>query len=72
MKKDYWLYLAAAAGGAAVWIVIAAASGRREAWDSGLYFSAGIPAVAVLSIPSIATARLGAWVRTRQRAGGAE
>ena len=37
MKKDYWLYLAAAAGGAAVSIVIT-----------------------VLSIPSVATARLGA------------
>lgn len=119
MKKDYWLYVAAGVCGAVVWIVIAAVSGRNEAWDSGLYFSVGVPAVcllsmalgyfeparswrwgaipllgqflwmlvsqgpgnllplgvvvfAVLSIPSIATARLGAWVRTRQSAGSAE
>jgi hypothetical protein len=36
--------------GAAIWIVIALASGRNEAWDSGLYFSAGIPAVCLVSM----------------------
>ena len=50
MKREHWLYLAAAVCGAAVWIVIALASGRKEAWDSGLYFSVGIPAVCLVSM----------------------
>ena len=50
MNRDYWLYLAAAIGGAAIWIVIAQASGRTEAWDSGLYFWLGMPAVCALSL----------------------
>jgi hypothetical protein len=49
MKKDHWLYLVAAACGAAIWILIALVSGRKEAWDSGLYFSAGIPAGCLIS-----------------------
>jgi hypothetical protein len=50
MKREYWLYLAAAGCGAAIWIVIAAVSGRNEAWDSNLYFSVGIPAVCLVSM----------------------
>jgi hypothetical protein len=50
MKRDHWLYLASAIGGAAIWIAISAATGRREAWDSDLYFTLGIPAVCVLSL----------------------
>lgn len=50
MKKDYWLYLAAMVSGAVIWIVIALVSGRREAWDTGLYFSFGIPAVCLVSM----------------------
>jgi hypothetical protein len=50
MKRDNWLYIVAILGGAAIWISVAAASGRREAWDSGLYFSVGIPAVCFLSM----------------------
>jgi len=39
--------MAIAAGiGAFVWLAIVALSGRREAWDSPLYFSLGLPAVA--------------------------
>ncbi len=41
--------LAAAAGGALVWILIVSATGKREAWDSGEYFSVGIPAVCLLA-----------------------
>ena len=113
MKRDLWWYILSAACGAAVWIIIAQVSGRREAWDSGLYFSAGIPAVcmasmafgflaprrswrwgitplagqfiwmllaegpgnllplgmvvfAVLSIPAVITARIGAYLGTRR------
>jgi hypothetical protein len=50
MKREYWLYLLAAGCGAAIWILIALASGRREAWDSSLYFSVGIPAVCLASL----------------------
>jgi hypothetical protein len=50
MKRDHWLYLVAAVCGAAIWILIALASGRKEAWDSGLYFSVGIPAVCLVSM----------------------
>jgi hypothetical protein len=50
MKKDQWLYLAAAGCGAAVWIIVAQVSGRREAWDSGLYFSIGMPAICLMSL----------------------
>jgi hypothetical protein len=50
MKREYWLYLLAAVCGAVIWMLIAQASGRREAWDSGLYFSVGIPAVCLVSM----------------------
>ena len=50
MKRDYWLSLVAAACGAAVWALIASASGRKEAWDSDLYFSLGLPAVCLMSM----------------------
>jgi hypothetical protein len=50
MKRDYWLYLIAAICGAAIWIAIAQTTGRTEAWDSGLYFSVGIPAVCFVSM----------------------
>ena len=49
MKRDHRLYLVAIVGGAAVWAFIAHASGRAEAWDSGVYFAVGIPAMCVIS-----------------------
>jgi len=49
MKADRFLHLVALLAGAAIWIAISAATGRREAWDSGAYFSVGMPAVCVLS-----------------------
>jgi hypothetical protein len=49
MKSDRWLYLAAALAGAAIWIAVVWASGRREAWDSGLYFAVAIPSVCLVS-----------------------
>jgi hypothetical protein len=50
MKRDFWYHLAAVAGGAAVWILVSLATGRREAWDSGLYYAAGMSAICVLSL----------------------
>ncbi|MBU6482934.1 MAG: hypothetical protein KGS09_20640 [Nitrospirae bacterium] len=49
MKKDFWLYLGAIVCGVLVWAFVSATSGRREAWDSGLYFSVGMPIVCVIS-----------------------
>ena len=45
MKKDPWLYGAAFVSGALVWILVSSYSGKREAWDSDLYFTFGIPAL---------------------------
>jgi hypothetical protein len=49
MKKDFWLYVVAIVFGVLVWSFVSATSGRREAWDSGLYFSVGMPIVCVIS-----------------------
>jgi hypothetical protein len=50
MKKDFWFHVAAVSGGALMWILVSFASGRKEAWDSSLYFVAGMQAVCVLSL----------------------
>lgn len=49
MKRDHWLLLAAFAAGAAIWIFIAMTTGRPEAWDSGIYFSLGLPTACILA-----------------------
>jgi hypothetical protein len=49
MTKDYWLSFVAVVSGALIWALVASASGRSEAWDSGMYFAAGIPAGCLLS-----------------------
>ncbi|MBX3329681.1 MAG: hypothetical protein KF722_04710 [Nitrospira sp.] len=49
MKNTYWLYGIAVAIGIVVWIGISMVSGRREAFDSGLYYSIGMPVVCVAS-----------------------
>lgn len=32
-----------------IWVLIVAATGKREAWDSSLYFSVGMPALCALA-----------------------
>jgi uncharacterized membrane protein len=59
MKRDVWLYVVAFVVGVAAWIIVSNATGKREAWDSDAYFSLS----GVLSLPSILTARAGAFVR---------
>ena len=49
MSKRHWLDLVAVVVGALVWIGVAHASGRVEAWDSDLYFSAAMPAMCLTS-----------------------
>ena len=50
MKKAAGFHLIAAASGVLTWITVSAASGRTEAWDSGLYFSVGLPVVCIVSM----------------------
>jgi len=49
MKRPHALYLLAIVGGAVTWALVAQASGRREAWDSPLYFTVAIPLTCGLS-----------------------
>ena len=49
-KKETWLYVITVLTGALVWIVVSKVSGRREAWDSSLYFSVGYPVICLLSL----------------------
>ena len=48
--QQKWLYLMGFILGMAVWIVVSALSGRREAWDSSWYFSAGMPIICAGSV----------------------
>lgn len=41
-------FILAAVAGAAGWLAITVSSGRREAWDSELYFGLFLPGIAVL------------------------
>jgi hypothetical protein len=54
---------AALAGGALLWIGTTAVSGRREAWDSALYWSAAYPLCIVLGalLAYAAPERPGRW-----------
>ncbi len=49
MKKEYGIYAVAFVAGILVWTLVSSSSGRREAWDSELYFTAGIPVLCVLT-----------------------
>jgi hypothetical protein len=50
LKRTGWLYLGALVLGAGIWMIIVFLSGRREAWDSSLYFSLAMPLVCVGSL----------------------
>ena len=43
-----WAFAVTAAMGAGGWLVLSAISGRREAWDSGLYFTMLLPIIALV------------------------
>lgn len=43
-----WAYTIAATVGAVGWVTISQVTHRREAWDSGLYFSWFLPSVALV------------------------
>lgn len=61
MKRDAICYLVAIAAGIAIWLGICAATGRREAWDSRLYWIVGLPlAYAVSGVLALVQPR-NAW-----------
>ncbi len=43
MNRTSWAWSAAIIGGALLWLVTAGVSGRREAWDSSLYWTVAYP-----------------------------
>lgn len=49
MKSDRWLYIVAAVSGILVWGLVSLGTGRREAWDSEVYFQIGLPALCIVS-----------------------
>jgi hypothetical protein len=47
MFQPLWASLTTLGVGAATWIVVAMYGGRREAWDSELYFVTALPVIAL-------------------------
>lgn len=62
MFQPLWASLVTLGVGAATWIVVAMAGGRREAWDSELYFAA-LPLIGVTAgaVSYLAPARFWRW-----------
>jgi hypothetical protein len=56
-----WAYAIATAAGAIGWVAISEASGRREAWDSELYFTWFLPSLALIVATLAFFARERAW-----------
>lgn len=46
--RPTWAYAIAAAAGAMGWVAISEVTGRREAWDSELYFTWFLPSLALI------------------------
>jgi hypothetical protein len=49
MFQPLWASLVTVGVGAATWIFVALAGGRREAWDSELYFVFVLPMIALMA-----------------------
>jgi hypothetical protein len=47
MFEPLWASVTTSGVGAAAWLVVSLAGGRREAWDSPLYFLYALPVIAV-------------------------
>jgi len=62
MVKPLWATLTTLGVGAASWIVVALFGGRREAWDSELYFAA-LPLIGLIAgvVSYFAPARFWRW-----------
>lgn len=48
-KREILIFVALATLGVAVWKVVTLTTGEREAWDSLLYFTIGLPAMLVVT-----------------------
>ena len=48
-RNGYLISAALAAGGLAVWVLITSLTGRREAWDSPVFWWFGVPAMLALN-----------------------
>lgn len=61
--SDKWAYGVTAFAGAASWLAVSQMTGRREAWDSEMYFSFALPSLGVLcaGIGFAAPARAWRW-----------
>jgi hypothetical protein len=58
----WWIPMFGACCGAAIWVAITLATGKREAWDSELYFAAGLPVTYGVSfLLGIVAQRQWAW-----------
>ena len=62
MFKPVWATVTTLGVGAAIWIVVAAFGGRREAWDSEIYFAA-LPLIGLIGgvVAYIVPARSWRW-----------
>ncbi len=49
MKNKYLVSVLLALGGMAVWTLITTLTHKREAWDSGLYWQFGVPAMLLMN-----------------------
>lgn len=45
--QPIWVMLTSVGVGAATWIAVSTLGGRREAWDSPLYFTVALPVIAI-------------------------
>jgi hypothetical protein len=61
MKRDGWFYIVAVLLGVAVWVGVSMVSGRREAWDSELYWLAGMPVLCAGSLVIALFAPVRSW-----------
>jgi peptidoglycan/LPS O-acetylase OafA/YrhL len=48
-RSEAAAYLISAVAGAAIWVVTTQISGRREAWDATIYWTAGYPAALAIA-----------------------
>ncbi|HBA59795.1 MAG TPA: hypothetical protein DCZ92_03040 [Elusimicrobia bacterium] len=49
VKNKYAVSIMLSLGGLAVWVLITALTHKREAWDSGLFWSMGVPAILLMN-----------------------
>lgn len=63
MLQPIWATLTTAGAGAIAWIAVSMLGGRREAWDSPLYFTYAMPVLAIViaAVAFFVPARFWRW-----------